>query len=275
MTTHKLAGVVILFKSLLNCMNPPYNNKIRAAFIGFILFLIITGSAMFIAMHFFNAGYGSPLMIRFMNPAEIIMIIISAIIVKRYFSWNEIGFKAPLNRKSLLWVLPVFLILAFGWGFLLLDFNNLKISPDQWNSFWIFGFVTLLVGIAEETMFRGIILHALLTKLNSRKAILFSAIAFSLLHSINIIGGVPIDGMFLQLGLTFIAGFYLTAAMVKIKSILPLIFWHWLWDFMTMGSNLIGHKSSIMIVSSLILVELVFGLIIWFGIKPSNNILGI
>lgn len=249
-------------------MNLLHDNKIRAALIGFILFLVVTGSAMFISMHFFNAGYGTPLMIRFMNPAEIIMIIIGAYIVMRYFSWNEIGFIAPPNRKLLLWILPVYLILAFGWGLLLKDLNNLTITTEQWNSFWIFGFVTLLVGIAEELMFRGIILHALLQKMNARKAVLYSALAFSLLHSINIIGGVPIEGMILQLGLTFIAGFYLAGVMLKIKSILPLMLWHWLWDFMTLSSDLLGHKTPEMIMGLLILSELVFGLIIWFGFKP-------
>jgi membrane protease YdiL (CAAX protease family) len=247
------------------------NTKVRVAFLGFILFLLVTGSAMFISMHFFNAQYGSPLMIRFMSPAEIIMILISTFIIIRYFKWKEIGFIAPPQRKSLLWLLPVYLVLMLGWGLLLLDFKNLTISSEQWNTFWIFGFVTLLVGIAEELMFRGIILHALLDKISPRKAVIVSALAFSLLHSINIIGGVPIEGMILQLGLTFIAGFYLAGVMVKIKSIIPLILWHWLWDYMTLSSDLMGHKTSEIIMVTLILAELVLGLIIWFGLNTSDN----
>ena len=247
------------------------NIKVRVAFIGFILFLLFTGSAMFISMHFFNAKYGSPLMIRFMNPAEIIMILISTFIIIRYFKWKEIGFIAPPQRKSLLWLLPVYLVLILGWGLLLMDFKNLTISSEQWNSFWIFGFVTLLVGIAEEMMFRGIILHALLDKISPRKAVIVSALAFSFLHSINIISGVPTEGMILQLGLTFIAGFYLAGVMVKIKSIIPLIVWHWLWDFLTLSSDLLGAKTSEMIIGSLLLAELVLGLIIWLGLKTTES----
>ncbi len=247
------------------------NSKSIAALVGFILFLTITGISMYISKHFFNAGYGSPLMIRLMSPAEILTIILCSSIVIRYFSWKEIGFKMPKNRKLLLWVLPVYLVLALGWAFFFVDINNLTINPEQWNTFLIFCLVTLLVGIAEEMMFRGIILHALLEKMNPRKAVLYSAIAFSLLHSINIISGVTLQGMFLQLAMTFIAGFYLAAVMVKIKSIIPLIIWHWLWDFLSLGSNLLGHKSPGLLPSSLLLVELVFGLIIWFGLKPSDN----
>jgi len=246
------------------------DNKIRAALIGFILFLIVTGSAMFISTHFFEATYGSPLMIRFMNPVEIIMIIISAFIIARYFSWDEVGFKKPEIEKSILWLLPVYLILFTGWSLMVGDMYKMNINSEQWNSFWIFGFVTLLVGIAEELMFRGIILHALLDKISPRKAVIVSALAFSLLHSINIIGGVPIEGMILQLGLTFIAGFYLAGVRVKTKSIIPLIVWHWLWDFMTLTSDLLGHKTSEIIMGTLILFELVFGLIIWFGLKSSD-----
>jgi len=225
---------------------------------------------MFIAMHYFNAAYGSVAMIRFMLPAEILMILICSIIISRYFSWSEIGFIAPLNTKSLVWLIPIYMVLIVGWAFLISDFNTLKINRQQWEDFALIGFVTLLVGVAEELMFRGIILHALLDKISPRKAVIVSAFAFSVLHSINIIGGVPIEGMILQLGLTFIAGFYLAGVMVKIKSIIPLIVWHWLWDFLTLSSDMLGHKTSEIIIVTLILFELVFGLVIWFGLKTSD-----
>jgi len=81
--------------------------KIKASLIGFLLFILLTGTAMYISMHYFAAEYGSILMIRFMLPAEIAMFIICSIIIPRYFSWKEVGFVMPA-RKSFVWLLPVY-----------------------------------------------------------------------------------------------------------------------------------------------------------------------
>jgi len=66
------------------------NFKIKAAIIGFLLFILLTGTAMFVSMNYFAVEYGSPLMMRFMLPAEIVMFIICSFISTSYFSWKEI-----------------------------------------------------------------------------------------------------------------------------------------------------------------------------------------
>jgi len=71
------------------------------------------------------------------------------------------------------------------------------------------------------------------------------------------------------MSLTFIAGFYLAAVMLKTKSIIPLIVWHWFWDFLTIGSIQIDYKSSVFM-SSLTLIELVLGLILWNQLKTKS-----
>jgi len=244
------------------------SSKIKVSLIGFLLFIFLTGTAMFISMHYFAAEYGSLLMILFMLPAEIAMFIICSVIITRYFSWTEIGFIAPA-RESFVWLLPVYLFLLVGWILLFAGINIAAISPEKWNSFLIVGFVTMFVGISEELMFRGIFLHALLGKMTPRKAVIVSAIAFSLLHSINVIAGLTIYMMLIQMSLTFIAGFYLAAVMLKTKSIIPLIVWHWFWDFLTIGSIQIDYKSSVFM-SSLTLIELVLGLILWNQLKTKS-----
>jgi len=244
------------------------NLKIKTAIIGFLLFILLTGTAMFVSMHYFDAEYGSFLMMFFMLPAEAVMFIICTIIITRYFSWKDIGFIAPI-RKTWIWLLPVYLFLLIGWILLLSGINIAAISDEKWNNFLLVGFVTMFVGISEELMFRGIFLHALLGKMTPRKAVIVSAIAFSLLHSINIIAGLTIYMMLIQLVLTFIAGFYLAAVMLKTKSIIPLIIWHWFWDFLTIGSIQIDYKPTVFM-SALTLIELVFGLIIWNQLKTKS-----
>jgi len=244
------------------------NLKIKAAIFGFLLFILLTGTAMFISMHYFAAEYGSLLMMRFMLPAEMVMFIICSIIIFRYFSWKEVGFIAPV-RKTWIWLLPVYLFLLVGWVLLFNGIDTATISHEKWSNFLTVGFVTMFVGISEEMMFRGIVLHAFLGKMTPRKAVIVSAIAFSLLHSINVIAGLAIYMMLIQLVLTFIAGFYLAAVMLKTKSIIPLIIWHWFWDFLTIGSIQIDYKPTVFM-SALTLIELVFGLIIWNQLKTKS-----
>jgi len=247
------------------------NLKIKLSVFGFLFFLVLTGIAMFIAKNYFNAEYGSVQMILAILPAELIVIVGLFGLVNWKFGWKEIGFKVP-TQKSLVWILPLYIVLFAGWVLFILNIKNLNINPEQWGNFWIIGLVTMLVGIAEETMFRGVLLHALAEKMSARRAVIYSAIAFSLLHSINIISGVPIAGMAIQLVLTFIAGFYLGAVMLKIKSIIPLIIWHWFWDFLTVGTSQINFTQNSIVMIALIVVELVFGIIIWEKLKSEDKI---
>jgi membrane protease YdiL (CAAX protease family) len=88
------------------------------------------------------------------------------------------------------------------------------------------GFTTLLVGLGEETMYRGIVLHAFLTTNRVRFAMLVSAIAFSLLHAVNVFGGVSLLSVPAQLIMTFLLGFFFAPLMLKLNNILPLMIFH-------------------------------------------------
>jgi hypothetical protein len=242
--------------------------KLKATIIGFLLFILLTGTAMFVSIHYFDAGYGSLQMVRFMLPAEIAMFIICSIIITRYYSWKEIGFRVPI-RKTWIWLLPVYLFLIVGWFLLFASINTMDVSHEKWNNFLTVGFVTMFVGISEEMMFRGIILHTLLAKMTAQKAVIVSAIAFSLLHSINIIAGMPLYTMSVQLVFSFIAGFYLATVMIKTKSIIPLIIWHWFWDFLSLGGIQIDHQSS-GFMALITLIELIFGFILWKQLKTNG-----
>jgi pyruvate dehydrogenase complex dihydrolipoamide acetyltransferase long form len=59
----------------------------------------------------------------------------------------------------------------------------------------ISGLLMILVGFSEELMFRGVVLRAGLGEVSTGQAILISAVLFSLLHSVNVLAFVPLDGM--------------------------------------------------------------------------------
>jgi uncharacterized protein len=52
------------------------------------------------------------------------------------------------------------------------------------------------------------------------------AMAFSLLHAVNVFGGVSLLSMCIQLVLTFLFGFLFAPLMIELNNILPLIIFH-------------------------------------------------
>lgn len=94
--------------------------------------------------------------------------------------------------------------------------------------------VTLLVGVAEETMFRRILFIRLLGLFQERgfkKALLLSAASFSLLHAVNILGGSPAPQVLMQLAATFVAGLFYVLMFDYTRNIHFLIIMHFLWDY--------------------------------------------
>ncbi|WP_136194219.1 CPBP family intramembrane glutamic endopeptidase [Actinomyces procaprae] len=94
---------------------------------------------------------------------------------------------------------------------------------------------TALIGFAEEMMFRRVLYVGLLQEPRGtqiRGALLGSAVVFSLLHSVNILAGLPFPNMLLQLVTTFIAGLFYALMYDYTKSIGLMITSHFLWDYL-------------------------------------------
>ncbi|MCG9892991.1 MAG: CPBP family intramembrane metalloprotease [Thermosynechococcaceae cyanobacterium MS004] len=189
-------------------MNLTSFSKPKIAIVAAVLYTAIMGIGMFYMKAFLGITYGDPAM---MNLFWFILIILNGLNifwVTRYFSWTAIGFRS-LNRKQLLWFLPLIVVLIAMWVVFLSGLARASLSAAQWQSFALVGFTTLLVGLGEEIMYRGIVLHAFLTTGRVRWAMLVSAIAFSLLHAVNFLGGYPLQAVPIQLLNTFQLGFFL------------------------------------------------------------------
>lgn len=119
-------------------------------------------------------------------------------------------------------------------------------------------------------MYRGIVLHAFLTTNRVRWAMLVSAIAFSLLHAVNVFGGVALLGVPMQLIMTFLFGFLLAPLMLKLNNIVPLIIFHWLWDFVLFAAPLLGEQTNTAVNAIAFLnipIEIIIGIVLWLQIK--------
>lgn len=211
----------------------------KKAFITALIYTALIGIGMFTSYHINGVSYESPNMIKTLVWFEIIMTALAFFMAKKYFSWQELGF-GKFNVKNILWLVPMFIvgtIMLLYLVFFTID-NADNITNKQWQLFYLVGFTTLLVGISEELVYRGIVFTSFI-KENKVKAVLISSLAFSLLHSVNVLGGLTLSSMLSQMLMTFIAGLFFAFVRMKINNIIPLMLFHWLWDFSLIGRAVI------------------------------------
>lgn len=137
------------------------------------------------------------------------------------------------NRKGYFWFLLLFIPVS-----VLGIFSAAKVF-DPHLSFLIVLFDCLLIGVAEEGMYRGILMGALLKKTKPVIAILISSVMFSLLHLLNLLGGLDSSEVVNQMIFTFIMGLFLGSVYFYTKNILFPILFHSIWDYIILSNALV------------------------------------
>ena len=176
--------------------------------------------------------------------------------------------------------LLIVIIAAFGiLG--LVELLNVKITPLQWA---LFVAQILLVGFAEEVLFRGLIqrsLHRFFgedSRANVFKAIVCTGIIFGLAHLVNMDRGNPILATVLQAGVNCFAGMYYCAVFFRTgKNIKYLILLHALYDYVGMVVNGRLRGESINTVlnighGALTVQSVALGILLWGGIYLLSTI---
>lgn len=136
--------------------------------------------------------------------------------------WKTIGFRLPNRHGDLLYFLIPLIPMAF----------NLIPGVQFEDVSYVSGalIVTLLVGFTEETIFRGVMLHALKAR-GPWKAALITALVFGLTHALNTLAGKSLlDGM-LQIFYAAAIGLAYAALVLKTDMLWPLVLTHFLTDF--------------------------------------------
>lgn len=193
------------------------------------VYMMIMGVGLFICNRFLNTPYNSTEFSRKFLPFMIIL----AVLVLCYGIKNikELTLRSeskPNYGFSALLFIPV---VGFGLYSIVRGF-----SPDL--AFVILIIDTTLIGIAEEGMYRGILLGAMAKKMNSLLAILLSSALFCALHLLNVIGGLSVSELIGQLGSTFVMGVFLGAMYLETRKILFPIIFHSLWDYILLSGSL-------------------------------------
>ena len=134
-----------------------------------------------------------------------------------------------LFRKFDIQIVPFLLLFVLGFGYANDYITSLIPMPDfmkqlfeQMLSFSIWGFILVCIAapLFEEILCRGIFLRSFLENYSARKAILWSAIIFAVLH-MNPWQAIP----------AFVIGYFMGWLFYRTKSLLPSIVVHFLNNF--------------------------------------------
>lgn len=90
------------------------------------------------------------------------------------------------------------------------------------------GYIIAFPAIFEEISWRGVMLVLFRRKYSDRKSILITALGFSLLHLVNLLGDVPVNFVFRQVIFTIGTGIFYGYLVLRTNSLFPAMIHHYL-----------------------------------------------
>ena len=158
-------------------------------------------------------------------------------------------------------VTPWFLIYSSILAVILALFVLQNGYPQNASIFITTFITTIFIAVSEEIVYRGIVLQGFLENNSKFKAIICSAILFSLLHFVNIFAGFNITSVILQLLNTFVHGVAIGCLMVLTANIIPFIIFHFVWDFIMLSSSaFVQHNAWIIFI--MLITDIIFEVVL-------------
>lgn len=131
-------------------------------------------------------------------------------------------------------------------------------------------FFTLMVGISEELYFRGIILKFLKDNFPVKQAVVISALIFGIGHMATILSGASIVYVFLQIINAIVFGIIAAEIVIITKSLIPVIIWHFVFDFVnyiTLTTGITG----IFVIGLQEIIMIIYAYYLWKKISLKNE----
>jgi|GEM_PF-849291 membrane protease YdiL (CAAX protease family) len=150
--------------------------------------------------------------------------------------WHQVGLKGLENKLiegllgfklsylRFLWLPIMFLFIHI----LLVLFTGLP--PAQVLMFVLIN--TLMIGICEELLFRGILFYGASSSFGIWRAIWITTIIFGAVHVLSGFVSGDFNASIIQVFYAFMFGFYMVALRIRLDTIIPGIIIHWLWDYL-------------------------------------------
>lgn len=168
---------------------------------------------------------------------------------------GQIGFN-EIEKGSIKTVLYFVPLIVSKVGFLFLGVNK-----DVHVIFALI-FFTIAIGLSEEMYFRGIILQKLITCFSIKQTVILSAVFFAVVHASQAFSGVGIVMTALTIVNALIFGIIASEIVLLTKSIVFVIIWHAMYDFVNWISLVKGTTEVIVIlIQSVIMV--IYAIYLW------------
>lgn len=176
-------------------------------------------------------NYDDPRLVAGFWVTETIVVLMLWLATWRLFPASRIGLRRPVLVNAFQ-LIPLGLLVAASivvWLYIRLTLHP-AIMLDNLLSLRILR-TTLLVGISEEWMYRGILLAALSRWFGLRRGIFISLFLFGVLHLFNIISGMSLQFAILQFFMTMLIGASLALAAIGSRTVLIPMLAHGIYDF--------------------------------------------
>lgn len=183
------------------------------------VYTLIMTVGLFVTHTIFHIAYGHPQFLYYMLPTFFALLVFTVYAYKKY------GIKISDTQGRYRLFLIIFIpVAALGLWALVHGFtlSLTYVLP-------IIG--ALLVGINEELFYRGVVFTRILQAKGYIPAVFISALLFSLLHSVNIVAGMPALNMLQQLFSTFLSGLFFACIYYYTRNLVFLVIYHTLWDY--------------------------------------------
>ncbi len=195
-----------------------------------------------------------------------------------------LGYKVmnPIKKpfwRSVLFCLPAFCVVV----------NNMPIYPlitgmatvtAPWWRVLILAAECLMVGLFEETFFRGVVFIGFLNKrrdtvLKRFLAIVFSSAVFGVVHLVNIFLGASPGAVFLQIGYSFLIGAMCSVVLMKTSNLWLCVALHAIYNFCgalvpDCGKGTIWEPVTVTVTVIIALATLAYMLVSFFKIKKEE-----
>jgi membrane protease YdiL (CAAX protease family) len=238
----------------------------RSSF-GFLLVVIVVVLAVGMANERFLMGSLVQVAI-----VDLLLAITGIFLLARLGWWGKAGYMTGIRLSHVpLFILPVAVgLISLGEG--------IRVTAPL--VILAFAALTLLVGFAEETFFRGLILTALLPA-GTIGAVLLSSFFFAAPHLLNVIGGTW-DPAFTVVDSIAAFGLGITFAAIRLRtgSIWPLVGIHALFDFTSLvalgGVGVPAQSPQVLLASVVVgIVFVLYGLFLirkeWSPVTPAAS----
>ncbi len=211
-----------------------------------VLYLSIMTTGMLILKNVYHINYGAPKMMEVLIYFVFFAVLTSVIIYFKDFRGT--AFK---KVKWNWWLLEfgLFTVAVLAAQVFLGNYKNADMTL-----IWTVVATTVIVGIGEEMLFRGLIYTAYKEKHGVFVGILVSSFVFGFLHITNLAGGAELGATLFQMLNAGLSGVVSAWVFYKTENLVPTIIYHGIWDMM----GLVGTIVTVDVATYLSLVQTVF-----------------